>query len=236
MPILKAEGKTFPTRTQVLIVGAGACGTIAALAAKEHGAEVLILERDAKPTGSTSLSGGQIPAAGTKLQRAAGLLDDTPEILAKDIIDKALIAKYIPEMVNTHYHGHVGNTGDAVKWGEALGASIKDMGSFQGHGAVATPHNTHIGWPAITEGGYQVNKHGKRFSNENQGYSEQALKVARQPDHIAWLIFDERGHQVSMQMHSHVVAEEAGALKRCNTPEDIAKVIGCDAATLAQTM
>ena len=75
MPILKAEGKSFQTRTQVLVVGAGACGTIAALAAKEHGAEVLILERDAKPTGSTSLSGGQIPAAGTKLHLdTAGLL------------------------------------------------------------------------------------------------------------------------------------------------------------------
>src|SRR3970040_1685124 len=76
MPVLKAEGKTFPTRTQVLIIGAGACGTIAALAANEQGAEVLILERDAKPSGSTSLSGGQIPAAGTKLQKGAGLLDE----------------------------------------------------------------------------------------------------------------------------------------------------------------
>ena len=66
MPLLKAAGKTFPTRTQVLIIGAGACGTIAALAANERGAEVLILERDAKPTGSTSLSGGQIPAAGDR--------------------------------------------------------------------------------------------------------------------------------------------------------------------------
>jgi len=358
MPVLNAEGKTFPTRTQVLIIGAGACGTIAALAAKEHGAEVLILERDAKPTGSTSLSGGQIPAAGTKLQRQAGLLDDTPEILAKDIIDKAhgecdheiawliaresaktvdwlvdrqkvplscildfqypghsrmhmhaspsrfgaellaalltavdkedipiatsaratdlyadpdgrirgarvtrpdgksedigcealilaccgyggdkaMIAKYIPEMVDAHYHGHVGNTGDAVKWGEELGASIKDMGSFQGHGAVATPHNTHIGWPAITEGGFQVNKHGKRFSNENAGYSEQALKVARQPEHRAWLIFDERCHRIAMQMHSHVEAENAGALKVCKTPQEIAKVVGCDAAAIAQTL
>src|SRR3989304_846277 len=89
MPVLKAEGKTFQTRTQVLIVGAGACGTIAALAANERGAEVLILERDAKPTGSPALSGGQIPAAGTKLQRAAGLMDDTPEILANDLINKA---------------------------------------------------------------------------------------------------------------------------------------------------
>ena len=138
--------------------------------------------------------------------------------------DKAMIAKYIPEMVNAHYHGHTGNTGDAVKWGEALGASIKDMGSFQGHGAVATPHNMHIGWPAITEGGFQVNEHGKRFSNENEGYSEQALKVARQPDHVAWPIFDERGHRIAMQMHSHVEAEKAGALKVCDTPEEIARV------------
>ena len=89
MPVLKAEGKTFQTRTQVLIVGAGACGTIAALAANERGAEVLILERDAKPSGSTSLSSGQIPAAGTRLQRSAGLLDDTPELLYKDILAKA---------------------------------------------------------------------------------------------------------------------------------------------------
>src|SRR5919197_1924858 len=89
MAVLKAEGKTFPTHTQVLVIGAGACGTIAALAAKEHGAEVVILERDAKPSGSTSLSSGQIPAAGTKLQRAAGLLDDTPDLLYQDIIAKA---------------------------------------------------------------------------------------------------------------------------------------------------
>src|SRR2546423_10292135 len=89
MSILKAEGRKFPTQTQVLIIGAGACGTIAALAAKEHGAEVFIVERDAKPSGSTSLSSGQIPAAGTKLQRAAGLLDDTPDLLYKDILAKS---------------------------------------------------------------------------------------------------------------------------------------------------
>src|SRR6185295_8771318 len=89
MPILKAEGRKFPTHTQVLVIGAGACGTIAALAAKEGGAEVVILERDAKPSGSTSLSSGQIPAAGTKLQRAAGLMDDTPELLYQDILAKA---------------------------------------------------------------------------------------------------------------------------------------------------
>src|SRR4026207_963261 len=89
MAVLKAEGRTFPTHTQVLVIGAGACGTIAALAAKEGGAEVVILERDAKPSGSTSLSSGQIPAAGPRLQRAAGLLDDTPELLYQDILAKS---------------------------------------------------------------------------------------------------------------------------------------------------
>src|SRR5437016_8615141 len=89
MAILKAEGRKFPTHTQVLVIGAGACGTIAALAAKEHGAGAFIVERDAKPSGSTSLSSGQIPEAGTKLQRAAGLLDDTPDLLYKDILAKS---------------------------------------------------------------------------------------------------------------------------------------------------
>src|SRR5256885_3899625 len=89
MSILKAEGRKFPTHTQVLVIGAGACGTIAALAAKEHGAEVFIVERDAKPSGSTSLSSGQIPAAGTKLQRAAGLLGHTPDLLYYDTLYEA---------------------------------------------------------------------------------------------------------------------------------------------------
>ena len=87
MPIEVFRGQTFASRVQVLIIGAGACGTIAGLAATERGAEVLILERDAKPSGSTALSGGQIPAAGTRFQREAGLMDDTPDLLFQDIVN-----------------------------------------------------------------------------------------------------------------------------------------------------
>src|SRR5437868_15309438 len=89
MSVVKAAGKTFETSVPLLIVGAGACGCIAALAANERGVETLILERDAKPAGNTSLSGGQIPAAGTKLQKAAGLMDDTPDLLYQDILAKS---------------------------------------------------------------------------------------------------------------------------------------------------
>ena len=43
MPVLKPDQAQFSSHVQVLIIGAGACGTIAALAANERGAEVLIL-------------------------------------------------------------------------------------------------------------------------------------------------------------------------------------------------
>lgn len=71
------------------MIGAGACGLIAALAARAAGAEVLVLERDRTPTGSTSLSSGFIPAAGTRFQRAIGVADDTPDRLAADILAKS---------------------------------------------------------------------------------------------------------------------------------------------------
>ena len=60
----------FDVEAPLLIVGAGAAGLCAALAAKEAGIEPLVIERDARPSGSTSLSAGLIPAAGTRFQRA----------------------------------------------------------------------------------------------------------------------------------------------------------------------
>lgn len=73
---------------ETLIIGAGACGLVAGLAAREAGQEVLIVEADPSPSGSTALSAGLIPAAGTKLQRAAGV-EDRPELFAQDIQRKA---------------------------------------------------------------------------------------------------------------------------------------------------
>src|SRR6185369_5978377 len=150
--------------------------------------------------------------------------------------NKELLRRYMPAIADAHYHGHAGNQGDAVLWGEALGASLKDMGSFQGHGAVCTPHAIHIGWAVISEGGFQVNLRGERFSHENEGYSEQALKVTAQPGGIAWTIWDERRERVALAMHSHQEAKAAGAIRRADSIAEIAAMIGCAPATLAATM
>jgi len=47
--------------TGTLIIGAGACGLVAALAGTESGQDVLLIEADPIPSGSTALSAGLIP-------------------------------------------------------------------------------------------------------------------------------------------------------------------------------
>ncbi len=88
MTIASAAGIAFDIEVPVAVIGAGAAGLVAALAAHEAGAEVLVIERDPVPRGSTALSAGLIPAPGTRWQREAGL-EDSPTLFAADIMAKA---------------------------------------------------------------------------------------------------------------------------------------------------
>ena len=88
MSAVVTGGEKFETRVPLLIIGAGAAGLCAALAAKEAGVEPVVIERDAVPAGSTALSAGLIPAAGTRFQHAKGI-SDSAQILAADIQRKA---------------------------------------------------------------------------------------------------------------------------------------------------
>lgn len=88
MGVAPAEGVVFDAEAPVLVIGAGAAGLVAALRAREAGAEVLVVERDAVPQGSTALSAGLVPAAGTRWQRDAGV-EDNPARFVADIMAKA---------------------------------------------------------------------------------------------------------------------------------------------------
>jgi fumarate reductase flavoprotein subunit len=71
----------------VLVVGAGGCGLVAALKAAETGAEVFVLEKEKEPGGNTSLSQAMVPAAGTQAQTVAGIID-SPALMTEDILKK----------------------------------------------------------------------------------------------------------------------------------------------------
>lgn len=78
---------SFEFTVPVLVIGGGACGCIAALAARDAGAEVLLVEQDERPMGSTGMSQGLVCAAGTRAQAAHGV-DDSADRFFADIMAK----------------------------------------------------------------------------------------------------------------------------------------------------
>lgn len=333
----------FDLTVPVAIVGGGAAGLCAALAAREAGIDPVVFERDALPQGSTALSAGLIPAAGTAAQRAAGIVDSV-EAFARDIQAKAhgaadpvvlkvvtegaglaidwlterhglaftvvadfsypghsarrmhglasraggelidrlraaaelagidivtgarvdalvatpegrvrglvatrpdgsqerigcaalilacngyggnkdLVAEHIPALKDALYFGHPGNQGDAVIWGQELGAALRHMSGHQGHGSVAHPHGILVSWAVVMEGGCQINAAGERFWNEASGYSEAALAVLGQPGGIAWDLFDARIAGIARQFDDFRRAEAAGAVLQAESMDELA--------------
>lgn len=146
-----------------------------------------------------------------------------------------LVAHHIPEIAGAPYFGHPGNMGDAILWGQALGAATRDLGAYQGHGSLAHPHGVLITWALMMAGGVQVNALGQRFSNEHEGYSEQAVKVLRQPGGIAWNVYDARIHELGQSFPDYRDAEAAGAIRHGDVGA-IADAIGAPVETLEQTL
>ncbi|MCL1479824.1 FAD-dependent oxidoreductase [Marinobacter sp. M3C] len=349
MADVRNDGATinFDFSIPLVIIGGGACGLVAGLAALSKGIDAVILERDGTPRGSTFMSSGFIPAAGTRFQKTAGVEDSSSQ-MAEDILRKnyneadpaivtalaeasgeviewladkhhipfeivdgflypghscmrmhctprrtgeelmscllnaaeqaelpilteahvttlhidddsrvrgvsfqrrdgsieqvgcdalllacngyggnpELMASHIPQMASGLYYGHPGNQGEAVIWGEALGASLKDLGAYQGHGSLAWPHQTLISWAVMMQGGIQLNQRGVRFSNEHNGYSEQAAKVLAQPDQIAFNVYDARIHEQCQQFEDYRNAHAAGAIKIFESAEALADGLG----------
>lgn len=77
----------FEFSVDVLIMGGGAAGATAALAASDAGAQVLLVERDERPMGTSGMSMGVFCAAGTRLQAECGV-EDSGEIFLADILAK----------------------------------------------------------------------------------------------------------------------------------------------------
>jgi fumarate reductase flavoprotein subunit len=133
-----------------------------------------------------------------------------------------MVSTLMPEIEHGLWFGHSGNQGEAIKWGEELGAAMKHLGAYQGHGNVASPHGILITWAVITEGGVQLNKNGVRFWDESQGYSEAARHVLSQPEGVAITIFDARIAAIARQFEDFKQAERVGAIVISDSLEELA--------------
>lgn len=87
MTIERIGQRQFDATVAVAVIGAGACGLTAALAARDAGADVLVLERDKRPWGSTSMSLGAFCAAASREHRRLGIADSAAQFIA-DVMAK----------------------------------------------------------------------------------------------------------------------------------------------------
>ena len=93
-----------------------------------------------------------------------------------------------------------------------------------------------MSWAVIMDGGVQVNRLGRRFHDETQGYSEAAVRVLAQPDGVAWNVFDDQALALVRDFPDFQAARAAGALRSADDVPALAALIGCDARALADTL
>ncbi len=357
MSVKICEPKDYDISVPVLIIGAGATGLCAALAASSE-CTPLVLEADAVPFGSTGMSYGGICAAGSLLQKEAGV-EDQPGWLYEDILAAArqqtdpalaeliahesgpamdwltgdcgielslekswsglghrqprmhapasrsgedlmsmllnacedrgvdvlcdarvitlmsdkehrvhgvqyqrpdgeieevgcdslvlatcgfganheMVAEHIPEIAEAEYYGHESNKGDGINWGLELGGVVEDMGSYQALGSLAKPHNLVIPHTLMIGGGVQVNLKGKRFEDELDNISGQALDILKQPEGVCYIVYDERLHQQAESTFAdYRTAIEMKACKSADSLAALAELIKLPAATLESTV
>lgn len=120
---------------QVLVVGAGGAGLIAGLSAAQAGASVTIFDA-IDPTlaseaeeSNTARSTGLVPAACSALQATSGILDDSPEQMAADIL-RANGGQCDNELLLDICR----SAGPAVDWLQAMGVPLECKRDFLYHG------------------------------------------------------------------------------------------------------
>ncbi|MEZ5653953.1 MAG: FAD-dependent oxidoreductase [Burkholderiaceae bacterium] len=150
--------------------------------------------------------------------------------------NRALRERFCPETTDLDYAGAPGSEGEAVLWGEALGATLANMGAYQGHGSYASGHGLLATWTLVEFGGFIVDADGRRFGDESVGYSDFAITAARAraPLHVIYDADIRERTSAGQQEFAELVA--LGGAREADGPEALASRIGVPAAALADTL
>lgn len=109
----KAEGgeASETTSADVIVVGAGLSGLVAAYQSARMGATVILFEQSGAVGGSSRYAGGYVSGANTKLQKAAGM-EDSAELAYQDMINIGGAGNFNPDLAWMH----VQRAGEMVDW------------------------------------------------------------------------------------------------------------------------
>jgi len=80
--------EAFDYEADIVVVGAGACGLMAAYRAGRRGLDVVLLEKDSRHGCNAEIASGSVPAAPTAHQRRAGVADSVEQMMG-DILRKS---------------------------------------------------------------------------------------------------------------------------------------------------
>lgn len=117
-------------KTDLLIVGSGAAGFTASMAAREAGVKNLIMiEKMAVPGGNSQLAAGGMNAAGTKFQKQAGI-EDNPQLMFDDTMKGGKNVSN-PDLVRVL----ADKSNESIEWLDKHGATLSHVG--QGGGSSA---------------------------------------------------------------------------------------------------
>jgi len=105
--------------TDVVVVGAGGAGLVAALVAADEGARVIQLDKGSQLGGTFLISEGTSVGAGTKLQYENGTYDDSPMLFYADCLNEPR-AREVCDSEGFWYYCE--NARFAIDWLDSLGA------------------------------------------------------------------------------------------------------------------
>ena len=149
----------------------------------------------------------------------------------------SLVAQYIPEFAGAPYYGAPFVTGDAIQWGQEMGAAVENMSAYQAHSSIAYPKMMLVTTYLINHGAIQVNKHGRRFGDETDTYARHALAVQAQPDRTVVEVFDR--HILEKTLANYPRFGEclsAGIVMEAETVKQLARHFNLDGAGLEDTI
>lgn len=143
-----------------------------------------------------------------------------------------MITKYRPDL-----EGYVSTnaptiTGDLIPVLEEIGADFVDLEQIQVHPTVVQKDGALISESLRGDGAILLNKYGKRFCDEMNTRDVVSAHISEQDDSYAWLIADQKMADESTVVEKY---HSKGYMVQCDTLADLAKLIGCDEATLEET-